>query len=314
MTKRLLIVALVAVFGWTCGVFASVASDLGQEGGACLASWAPCVALHQAYSEYLFQGTVPAVPIGLGTSVRQTQAALTRLLLLLVEQPNPASAPIAASTDLLQQLEQTPYEAVLLQLAGQAGMDLDSRLAGLERAAEDGLFAMILDIKKRLDALVELLLQDIDEQDRYVFSAAFIAEGLIAAPEAPDIDRSWIDALAFVEDAPAGVLPADALDAIGRLVAAAEAPERLTSDDWQRVRDQATRLKTVLERSPDGTIATDPLLDQSQNQDQRVDFDSGQNGEKETATTARGLTPAFIIIPGLVIAFGLSVLATIYPR
>ena len=314
MTKRLLIVAVVAVFVWTCGVSASVASDLGQGAGGCLVSWAPCVALHQAYSEYLFQGTVPEVPTGLETALRETRAALTRLLLLLVEQPNPATAPIVASTDLLQQLEQTPYEAVLLELAGQAGTDPDTQLAGLEIAAEDGLFIMILDIKGRLDALVELLLQEIDENDRYVFSTAFIAEGLLAAPEAPEIDRSWIDALAFLEEAPAGVLPADAVDAIGRLVAAAETPERLTSDDWQQVRDQATRLKVTLERSSDEMIAADPLLDQSRNQEPSADIDSGTDDEKETAATARGLTPAFIVIAGLVIVLGLGVLATIGPR
>jgi len=311
MMRASLVVTCIAICGWTLSASTSVVADLGQAGGVCLASWAPCVALHQAYGEYLFQGTTPAAPSGLETALRDTRAAVTSLLLLLVEQPDPPADPIVASTDLLQQLEHTPYEEVLLELAAQVGADSDTRLAGLERAADDGLFVMILDVKKRLDGLVELLLQDLDEIDRFLFSAAFIAEGLIAAPEAPDIDPSWIDALVFLEDAPPGVLSATAVDAISALVAVAESPGQLTSEDWRRIRDQATQLKTSVNETSDEVINVVLPLEQRQRREPGEETGSDPSRASESATASEGSVAAIIALVGLVIALvGIVLVAT----
>ena len=229
-------------------------------------------------------------------------------MLLLVEEPNPPAEPIVASTELRRRLteEDHLYREVFLHLDDLSESDPEMLLPIMNEAADDGFFVMILEIKELLDALVESLLAEIDEADGQVrFSAAFIAEGLLAAPDAARLDPQWIEALAFLGEAPAGVLPGEAVAAVGRLIQLAEAPRELTPGDWSIVRNEAVRLKESLNDSPEQPAAAEPSSGQTL--DEAGDFvDAPAHGstpstEWMAVTVVIGLTLAVVLGLGVLV-------------
>lgn len=302
--KRILgLFALLTLFNGSCIASDSFPVNVGQAGGLCLAAWAPCVAFHQAYGEYLFQGTAPTIPADLGESLPNTRTAAQRLLLLLVEQPDPPTDSIVASTALLQQLEQPSFEEILLRLDEEAQADPELLRSTLQDAADAGLFIMILEIKRQLDLLVELLLRDLEADDQVLFSAAFIAEGLIAAPSGAILDLQWIEVLGFVEDAPDGVLPDEADDAVRRLIDLVGVPGERTAADWEDLRNEAYRLKSSLTGISDGggLIERPP--------DPAAELESDTHYENDTSAAAARPAAATAVGIGLLILLALSALA-----
>lgn len=304
-------IACVMMLCGSCAASGSFATATGEAVGMCLASWAPCVALHQAYGEYLFQGAIPSAPGGLESALRQTQAELQRLLLLLVEQADPPTDSVIASTSLLEKLGESGYEPIFLRIDEQAHEDPETLLPILEEAADYGFFVMILEVKEGLDALVEALLLAFDERsDQYIFSAAFIAEGLLAAPNTAEVDPQWIEALMFLRDAPVGALPVGAGDAVSRLIDLAEAPGQLSSEDWQTIRSEAVRLKASLREVREEAISDEPSTDQGGNEA----IGPSDGHRSDTTTSTRRLTAAIAVGVGLVIVLGLGVLAAVSSR
>ncbi|MBN1858550.1 hypothetical protein JW848_05020 [Candidatus Bipolaricaulota bacterium] len=304
MARILFAIGVLSMFSVGGVASSSSAEAWGQAGGVCLASWAPCVALHQAYGEYLFQGIRPDVPDEVATASQQTRGAVERLLLLVADDPSPPADPIVAATALLHRLDEVEqhYREIFQQLDDLVDPDPEALLSMLEDASDAGFFVMILDVKESLDVLVESLLAEIgDADDRTRFSAAFIAEGLLTAPGSVRFDPQWIEALVYLGEASTAVLPVEAVDAIGRLIEVAEGPDELTAEDWRHIRSEAARLKEALH----GAFVTPESPTLASEQSPNEISSSGDHDQRGAVASTKRWTLAVVIGLGLMIALGI---------
>jgi len=190
---------------------------IGSEFAAAYASFAPILAFHESYADYLFEGTPVTIPDDLGSACEAFSMGLAMLHVSLVAETAPVAPP---STLVRLRIEADAFcESFGGRLREIAESCPDPQ--ALEDASKAGLFGAAYDLSEHMEETFTEAFESIEEErGRWAFSVAFTSRALMEQPVVSRIDSSLPAIFYGSEDATGPPFPvsAEVADAMARLI------------------------------------------------------------------------------------------------